>query len=59
MAIELIARRLVANEFVDTQGRSRWIGTTLSGRLAQDAPVRVRYLPDELDRKAAVIVTRL
>lgn len=48
----------VVVEFTDTDGRTRWITKTVGGRLQNGAPLTVRYLPDELGRRAAVTVSR-
>lgn len=47
----------VTVEFTDTEGRKRWIGKTVAGRLHKGSPVTVRYLPNELGRKAAAVVS--
>ncbi|MBA0053357.1 hypothetical protein E0L36_21505 [Streptomyces sp. AJS327] len=44
--------------FADTEGRESWASDTLAGELTTGQRVNVRYLPDELGRRGAVVLSR-
>ncbi|WP_143132811.1 hypothetical protein [Brucella cytisi] len=46
----------VTVRFTDTNGQPRWASQTVSGNISKGSQLKVRYLPGELSRKAAVTV---
>lgn len=39
-------------------GQTRWTRQTIPGEVTKGSQLKVRYSPDDLDRKAAVVVSR-
>lgn len=48
----------VTVRFTDIAGQTRWTRQAVSGEVTKGSQLKVRYSPDDLDRKAAVVVSR-
>lgn len=48
----------VTVRFTDIAGQTRWARQSVPGEVSKGANLKVRYSPNELDRKAGVVVSR-
>ncbi|WP_132827670.1 DUF3592 domain-containing protein [Mycobacteroides abscessus] len=49
----------VTVQFTDTTGQTRWTRQRIPGQVTKGTRLKVRYSPDDLDRKDAVVVSGL